>query len=242
MAPSSKLRFGRVASTRRRVGDGVGSQELSQLVRPVWDVWFARSTELLLQAAATAAAAAGLAGSSASILTEQQHQQQLHRPAGSAGKHTQQQQQQQQVKQVRGLLSCKDLSLQLRVVAALQLQPPADWLAAVVAVAEMQVSSSSAEALSWLLLDLVKVQQGLQGPSRAQLPEGFVLSVLRRAWVLHESHQGLGLKQQQLLRLQSGMRKLREGGDAGDIEWQQWQRLLELWRVNQGLAAGQGLA
>jgi hypothetical protein len=241
-APSSRLRQGRIGAMRRRVCDGVRSEELSQLVRLVWDAWFARSTELLLQAAATTVVAVAaapdegdrLAGSSASILTEQQ---QLHRPAGSAGKHIQQLQ--QQAKQVRGLLSCKDVSLQLRLVAALQLQPPADWLAAVVAVTETQVSSSSAQALSWLLLDLVRVQQGLQGPSRVQLPEGFVLAVLRRDWVLHDGQQGQGLTKQQLLRLQSGMRKMREGGDVGDVEWQQWQRLLELWRANQGLAAEQ---
>lgn len=139
---------------------------------------------------------------------------------------------------VRLLLRCQDVSLQLRVVAALQLQPPADWLAAVVRVTHPLVSSCGAEALSWLLPDLLRLQQrGSCSSGGVQLPQGFVMDVLRRAWVLQDS---AGLTQQQVLRLQSAMKQLRAAGSCGggggvdSVEWQQWQRLMRVWRANSG--------
>jgi hypothetical protein len=104
------------------------------------------------------------------------------------------------------------------------------------------VSSCGAEALSWLLPDLLRLLQQQQqqrgGCSESvQLPEGFVMDVLRRAWVLQDS---TGLTQQQVLRLQSAMKQLRAvsgGGSSGGVdgvEWRQWQRLLSVWRANSG--------
>jgi hypothetical protein len=255
---SSSRRLAR-ARSRRRTQQKAGVAkvtllELQQLTQPVWDAWFARSTQLLLQAQAAAAAAAVAAAAqaqqrmevsavpaasilqqplpAASILQQPAHQpqqpQQSLQPA--AAKPSQHQQ-----GAARGLLlSCKDVSMQLRLAAALKLRPDACWWLAAVAVAKAGIGSSTAEALSWLLLDLIKVQKLLQQPCEQQLPQGFVWAVLQRVRVLHEGR--VGWSPMQMLRMQSAMRRLREGGVVSVGEWQQWQQLLGVWRANHGIS------
>lgn len=224
----------------------VTSHELWQLARPVWAAWFARSTELLLlqhPGPTVAAAGTGSTGEPAASAGQAHEQLLLHRPAGSAPRTDTEAMprscpQQQGPGGVRRLLRCQDVSLQLRVVAALQLQPPADWLAAVVRVTQPLVSSCGGEALSWVLPDILRLRQRGGCSDGVQLPQGFVMDVLRRAWVVQDS---VGLTQQQVLRLQSAMKQLRAAGSCGgcgggvdSVEWQQWQRLLRVWRANSG--------
>lgn len=235
----------RSSSARRRpLRARVTSHELWQLARPVWTAWFARSTELLLlqHACPTGAAGTGSRGEPAALAGRAHEQLRLHRPGGSAPRTDAQAMPhsylQQQGPGVRLLLRCQDVSLQLRVVAALQLQPPADWLAAVVRVTPPLVSSCGGEALSWLLPDILRLRQRGGCSDGVQLPQGFVMDVLRRAWVVQDS---VGLTQQQVLRLQSAMKQLRAAGSCGGcgggvdgVEWQQWQRLVRVWRANSG--------
>jgi hypothetical protein len=250
----ARARSRRRARQQQAGADRVTLHGLRQLAALVWSAWFARSAQLLLQAQAAVASAATAAaqaqqrvepsavpatsllqqaGPAASLL-----QQPAHRPlqpyspaAAKLGQHQQ--------GAARGLqLGCKDVSMQLRLVASLRLRPAPSWWLAAVAVAEAGISSSTAEALSWLLLDLIKVQQLLKQPCGMQLPQGFVLAVLQRVRVLHENR--VGWSPMQMLRMQSAMRSLREGGVVSAGEWQQWQWLLAVWRDNQGMGtAGQ---
>lgn len=163
-------------------------------------------------------------------------------------------------------ISCRELSLQLRVVASLKLRPPADWLDAMQSAVHSQLSSCSAEELSWLVLDLVKLHVAAASaaqPAHAAgnrnssslsttgfssrdtplllLPQGFVQAVLCRAGVLHDSS---GLNPHQMRRLQAAFRQLmqlhqQEQEERGLVlsegEVHQWQRLLYVWKVSQGM-------
>ena len=187
---------------------GRTSRELQQLAHPLWKAWFNCSTQLLQQ--------------------QQQQQQQ----ASTANW-----QQQQQVS-----LNCRHVSHQLRVVSVLRLRPPSAWLQAVLAVLQAALASSTAEVLSWVLLDLSTLLQCSSSSSSSsssskgvQLPEGFVSGALHRAAVLHAEQEGAGWTPAQMLRLQSAVRRLKACGCVGAVKWQQWQRLLVVWKASQGL-------
>jgi hypothetical protein len=135
--------------------------------------------------------------------------------------------------QQQGLLSCRHVSHQLRVVSVLRLRPPSAWLQSVLGVLQASLASSTAEILSWVILDLSKLLQGCS--RRVQLPEGFVAGALHRAAVLHAEQEGAGWTHAQMLRLQSAVGRLKACGCVSAGEWRQWQRLLGLWKASQGL-------
>lgn len=218
---SSRQRLAHSDGIRRRAAAArATSHELWQLACPLWAAWFCRGTQLLLLQANSQAVAPQPPPPSSAASIPKRH-----------------------ARQAAGLCSSEDISVQLRVVVALRLQPPAEWLHAVVAAAQQQVPHSSSEQLSWLLLDLLKVVEhstSLPGVTVEQLlPKSFVAAVLSRARVVHASSGEGGWSPAQMQRLQSVFRRLRQcsGAAVSASEWQQWLRLMMQWRASQGLPA-----
>jgi hypothetical protein len=209
----------------------------------LWEAWFARSTQLLLQANAAAAGAKPASESASGVHGEQQQQQQqrqlLHgqlkleeapkqppRPSQQANPST-------QPSHTSLGLSSSNVSMHLCVAATLWLRPSPVWLQAMLGVLQSQMQAGSPESLSWLLRHVSRLQHRVSGVPRV-LPQGFVQALLDRVRVLRGEGEA-GLTRQQMLRLQRGFRGLRRAGAVSEREWRQWHGLLSAWRVSHGM-------
>jgi hypothetical protein len=194
-------------------------QILLQRCQPLWVAWFERSAQLLAEDAAAAS----------------------REPA-------QQQQQQRQARPHLRQVGPADATLQLRVACALRLRPPPAWTAALLAVLPRCVASCSMEQLSWLLLDLVRLQR----LAPLQLPPGIVALCISRAAALLATDAGeqnaphggapssaaAAAERQcaaQMKRLQRAVGWLRGAAAVGEPQWRQWQRVQARWRATHGL-------
>jgi hypothetical protein len=195
----------------------------------LWESWFARSLQLLLQDPKVAAR------------MRSQHQQQGHtdRRSGAsttAASHPQQvtaaQQQQQQQQQQRVSIRTADISLQLFIVAHLRLEPPAAWSQAMLAAAAAHLQGMNLEQLSWVVWAVAQLRLG------PQLPHGWLHAMLVKACSGPGRSRGCGSGAAgAMLRLGKSLRQLRSAKCVQQQEWQLWLLLAKRLNTTQGVVS-----